>query len=393
MYLTNKTTSLAFVIFIYMSVFLPAIPLGSISLELSQPLLYIFALLFFFSFKFGLKREFIFIFWFFAIQILMVIGSSYLKPILDEANNLIPDLWYSMYGRFDGDSFFKDELRSFFQLIGIAEIFLVFFITCSISKRFDLRLFVLKSVKLFLVINVFLSIFQIFVMNEDRAYGATSNAQLLGVVVICSIIVIKAFSHSKLDYMFFVFLGVVLIVLSGTKSSLVTFLSVVFLLHINSYRLNLISFILAFFVNFFISVVFAILFQEQILSLGRLIFSDMSTMQIRYLMWGSAFSHILSESPFFGAMGRVTEFPDNIFWYFLVSYGYVGLFVFIVFFYILMKKKSPFIVVMLFSFFLQGISFYGFMVKPVSYLWWMSLAFIYSYTGSLSAEKELKDVE
>lgn len=313
---------------------------------------------------------------FFLLQAFLLLLSDNVNNLIVESDNLIPKNWFEMYGKREIDTFFKPVLQSYFQLVIMFICLLIFFIGSYLARSKELEKFIINSAILLIIINFFYSTIEYFIFNV-RASGVTDNPQALGVVLFSALLLVFFLSNNSLKRIICSFMVFSIVFFSGTKSSLAS-LIIIFILLINqSNRLLNLSLYGVILINFLSTVIFVLLFGEDMILLLSYLFSDTSTMLIRVLMWSSAFYNIIIESPVFGLFGRISEFPDNIIWYFLVSYGFLGFLIYLLFFFKITRKNNKYLNLLVFALFFQGLSYYGYMVKPMSYIFWFCLGFMY----------------
>jgi len=370
-----------FIIFISFGIFIfPALPIGSGDINIEQLILWLFIFTFFFKNKIKVEKKFLLLIAFIIFEAILIINSSHIEWLLHEANNVIPNKWHEMYGKREITNFYKPILQSLFQLVHITENFLVFFIAKNIYQKSDSHNnLLLNSLSCLLLFQLLVCFIQHFVLKIDRPYGSLDNTQNIGIIIFITIILISDRDNILLKILILI-LSLTLLYLSNTKSAYATFLILVILLYFKNIRFMKYLTYLTFTMNFTISVFFVILFKDAIISFFNIVFTNSFSLNLRFLMWSTSFLEIFNNSPFLGAYGRATEFPDSIIWYFLVSYGIIGLLIFIYFFHYLIKLNSIKVNLLIFIFFFQGFTYYGYMLNPVSYLWWFALGISYEET-------------
>lgn len=376
---SNVNINSLFVVFITLGIFLfPAIPVGSGDINLEEFILLVFFLVYFLKNNIRIEKKFLFVLIFIVFETILLFYSHNIEWLIEQANSVIPVRWHQMYGKREIVNFYKPIPQSLFTLIHILENFFIFAIAIVIhSKKYINKKIIYYSLFIMLLVQLIVSIIQFFIFNTERAYGLTGNAQAVGVVVFTAIILLSDWKNKFIKPFIFI-IGILLIFLSGTKSSIVTYLVLCILLYLSNVKLTRYAVFFSFFFNILFSVFLLLLYKDLVLAIISTVFNSSFSMNLRFLMWGSSFFEVFNNSPILGTWGRITEFPDNIIWYFLVPYGLLGLSVIIFFFYKLLNVNSIKVNLLIFIFFFQGFSYYGYMVNPVSYLWWFALGWSYS---------------
>ena len=110
---------------------------------------------------------------------------------------------------------------------------------------------------------------------------------------------------------------------------------------------------------------------------------------MRYIIWENIFLLVIKKNFLLGTNGIIVSFPENVIWYFLQPYGIVGIIIILYFFFYKCKDKAQKHNLLLSAFFLQGISYYGFLVPPMSYMFFALLG-LYSKEKIENKKEKIK---
>jgi len=372
--MNNVSLNSLFLIFIALVAYmLPAIPVGGVDLDVSQVILWTLIVTYFFKTTY-LKsaRGFFYIIPLTLIFFFVLMPFINTSSIVNTAENSISPRWYELYHSLVS-KFYYDKSRGFFLILHLLELYFIFLIAYKIGlEKQSYNKILSFSFFLLIAIQVIVAIFQKY-LGVERPAGTLSNAQAIG--CICTPIFIYMI-NSKWKYIYLIFF-MLLLFLSDTRSSSATFLLII-LISLFKYKTIFKAAVAVAVLNFILSVVFVANeeLQTAVIGVAYAVFGNTSTLTIRYILWESSFMEVLRMSPLFGTFGHIPLFADNVYWFFLVPFGLVGLSAYVLFFYKTARiSRDKQLILLLFAFFFQGISYYGYMIAPDGYLWWGLLGY------------------
>ena len=203
--------------------------------------------------------------------------------------------------------------------------------------------------------------YQKYILNDYWGSGTVGHIQAIG--SFCLIIIITFGFKTKKD-IFISILALLLIIFSKKSSSLVTGILLILLYNFPNFLIKV-----SLLANIIISILIPccpvlIKYLYEIINF-LLKKGSFYTLNMRILIWKDVFIEIIRKNLFLGTNGIITSFPENITWYILQPYGLLGIIIFVYIFYT--KKSSKEYYLLIGVLVLQGISYYGFIVPPISY--------------------------
>ena len=311
---------------------------------------------------------------FFLFFFIYIILGPY-EEVRVEAENLLPKQWLSMYSH-NIEYFYNTKKNALFQLVNLFVYYLFYKFGMLVAKKDESLIYLILN---FLLITIsfqfILSFFQVvYGENGIRAYGTVGNAQNLGALSILVMVTYLFFSKVKILKILVLSLTFGCIVLSGTRSSLVAYILLLLLIYM-PFKVSRIIFWVVLIVNFFIAILVSSIFDSTGLIDFISAYTSSYTLVMRFLMWGS-FYELLSSSLLIGLGGVIPRFSENVLWYFALPYGFFGIAVYASLIYRLLKKANKFNYIFGIYIFIQGLTFYGFLVGNLGLFFWFLFGFI-----------------
>lgn len=363
----QKMIERVFIFFVFFIVYLPMSEIRNISFH--QIILWIFIFYFYVRNKIKIKKEEFLIFIFITLEAILIFFYYDYKNI-NFLNNNIPEIWFEM-GGWEKFSYFKGQYESIAQLVHILENLLIYFIfkfKMNITEK-QLK----KTVLLNFIFQFSVILYQKFILNIFWQSGTLGHSQAIGTFCVM-ILILFGFSNKKNKTISI--LSIVLTFISKKNSSMAV---VIFIMIF--YKYSLLALYLSALGNIILTILFSWIEKLKIIffSLIKFLFRDGSlyTLKMRYIIWEDIFFLIIKKNFLLGTNGIIVSFPENVIWYFLQPYGIVGIIIILYLFFHRCKYKAQKHNLLLSAFFLQGISYYGFLVPPVSYMFF-SLLGLYS---------------
>lgn len=359
----KKSSALTY-LFIFILTISPTVSLGPLEVEIFEIIIIAICGYFLLTKKFS-KCYLLFIFYSWIIISAIYFIGLYINNTINYSV-FIDQSWFDLYGaeRFD---FYHKFPKSLTYIIRIFVLFIVFALGQNYYSGIKNNL-----VSFVLGLNVLIMLFQIFHLNEYRPGGLLKNAQAVSAYAILLTSVLY-----KVNFTILILLLTV-VILSGTRSAIVVLVILFIYNKLSISAKNILNLALLLFGVLF-SIIFPILLSDQIdsiLSVINVVFDSVLTMRIRFIMWES-FSNVISSNPIFGTMGSIPRFYDNIFWNFTLPYGLTGLIILIIIAYSNLKSKNEMVKVVFFIFLLQGMTYDGFLISPLSYTYWFIYGGVY----------------
>lgn len=344
-----------FIALIFLFSYIPNIEIYNISIY--QILIWIFIISYFFKNKYKFNKKMIIFGMFIFFQMILI--YMYDDKKISLLNKMVPENWYVLGGwkRFD---YFLGKYEAIAQLVHITEGILIYFLIKKESLKIDLKK-IKKYLFAVLILQYSFIFYQKYILNDYWGSGTVGHIQAIG--SFCLIIIIVFGFKNKKD-IFVSILALLLIIFSKKNSSLVS--GILLILLYNFPKILIKIFLIA---NIIISILIPccpvlIKYLYEIINY-LLKKGSFYTLNMRILIWKEVFIKIIRKNLFLGTTGIITSFPENIIWYILQPYGLLGIIIFVYIFYT--KKASKEYYLLIGVLVLQGISYYGFIVPPISY--------------------------
>ncbi|EML0364015.1 hypothetical protein AB7459_12910 [Providencia rettgeri] len=305
---------------------------------------------------------------------ILIIFQGRDEELIKYANSNINSEWQILYEKKTFNDFYRDSTISIFQLINFSILFICFHFYYNAKLgieeyRRGFKFFIIIT----LVIQFIIIIFQVIILNIDRPSGTFGNAQSLGFMMNIAIAWSLTTNNLKnLTKVSFILCGIAIIILSGTRSSLaICFLIIIsyFLFRKNTRSKKVILYALLIITFTFTILISAIPEIRQLFLLSLSQITSPLTMSLRGMMWES-FYYVFPEYSILGTKGITVYFTDNFFWFFLLPYGFLGLFFLSFFFKLLIKNSinNDFLFLLSISIIVQSISYYGFFIGNLGWV-------------------------
>lgn len=344
-----------FVVLIFLFSYIPNIEIFNILIY--QILIWIFIINYFFKNKYTFDRKMIVFIIFIFFQIILICMYDDEKILL--LNKMVPEKWYISGGwkRFD---YFLGKYEAIAQLVHITEGILIYFLIKKEFLKIDLKK-IKKYLFVVLILQYSFIFYQKYILNDYWGLGTVGHIQAIG--SFCLIIIIVFGFKNKKD-IFVSILALLLIIFSKKNSSLVSGTLLILLYNFPKIliKISLITNIIISILIPYCPILIKYLYEIIKFLLRK---GSFHTLNMRILIWKDVFIKIIRDNLFLGTNGIITSFPENIIWYILQPYGLVGIITFIYIFYTKKANKEYYLLIGVLI--LQGISYYGFIVPPISY--------------------------
>lgn len=187
-----------------------------------------------------------------------------------------------------------------------------------------------KVIRFFLIISAVVIIFQYFFFSGDRLSGFYSNPQDMSAIVLFFITIYICLAPSNSEFYFSILISFVVIWLTGTRSSLLVFVTFLMLRKWPKFYL-----VLALFFTLLISFLTPVLG----LQIPNIDFTSLSSTLIRIDLWANYLWPNIAKSPIVG-LGVIPIVTENLLIFFIFVYGLVGAFLFSYFLYKLCFRQG-----------------------------------------------------
>lgn len=291
----------------------------------------------------------------FSTWMFVVLIIGYLTNFQEQNNELKVPPFFAINtdGELADNYFNQGEIYINVMYIGRMIIFipLAFFLGTSF-KNVENE-FISKIIWLFLICS-FLSVsYDFFISGNVRSSGLYQNPQDMSAIVLFYSCLYMIVSKGKqtLFLILFLLLSFVTIIMTGTRSSLLVFI-ILTLLQRKPKLLFLLSLLLTIIISLFLPYYFSIINNIQITS--------MSSTIVRLKLWGEYLIPRIAENFILG-VGTVPVVTENLLLFLLFVFGFIGVFLFIIFIYRLIKysTKRKDITLIISVIILQSIYFMG----------------------------------